>query len=143
MIRVQPNGQGSSFNIGGRAALAVGIAVSFGTLAAEDKGWHTADQATRGHPTYNSYCAQCHGPDLNGAMGPPLRGDAFLNKWSNKPLIDLFNYSQSKMPPTNPGSVPEDKMWLITAYILQKNGFPAGSSPLNAQTANRPLVKSP
>jgi hypothetical protein len=50
------------------------------------------------------------------------------------PLIE-----QSKMPPTNPGSVPEDKMWLITAYILQKNGFAAGSTPLNAQTAARPL----
>jgi hypothetical protein len=34
-------------------------------------------------------------------------------------------------------------MWLITAYILQKNGFPAGSSALNAQTAARTLAKTP
>jgi mono/diheme cytochrome c family protein len=122
--------------------LAAGIAASVGVRAADDKGWFTADQATKGHPAYNSYCAQCHGPGLNGAMGPPLQGDAFINKWANKPLTELFNYQQTKMPPTNPGSVPEDKMWLITAYILQKNGFPAGSSPLNAQTAARPLVKS-
>jgi mono/diheme cytochrome c family protein len=125
------------------ALLGVGIAVSFNVRAADDKGWYTADQAARGHPAYNSYCAQCHGPELKGAMGPPLLGDAFINKWAHKPLLDLFNYEQSKMPPTNPGSVPEDKMWLITAYILQKNGFPAGSSPLDAQTAARALVKSP
>jgi mono/diheme cytochrome c family protein len=125
------------------ALLCFAIAVSFGVYAADEKGWYTADQATRGHPAYNSYCAQCHGPALNGAMGPALVGDAFINKWAHKPLTELFNYEQSKMPPTNPGSVPEDKMWLITAYILQKNGFPAGSAALNAQTAARELVKSP
>jgi hypothetical protein len=75
-------------------------------------------------------------------MGPPLLGDAFINKWTNKPLTELFNYERSKMPPTNPGSVPDDKMWLITAYILQKNGFSAGSAPLDPQTAGRTLAKS-
>jgi hypothetical protein len=33
-------------------------------------------------------------------------------------------------------------MWTITAFILQKNGFPAGSLSLDQQTgANRTLVK--
>ena len=115
----------------------------FSVRAADDKGWYTADQAARGRPAYDSYCAQCHGPQLKGALGPPLIGDAFINKWAHQPLLDLFNDQQSRMPPTNPGSVPQDTMWLITAYILQKNGFPAGASPLNAQTAARALVKSP
>src|SRR6266702_4057343 len=140
MRRVRFGQHNSRGAMGFSALLALAIAVSFGVQAADDKGWYTADQATRGHPAYNSYCAQCHGPGLNGAMGPPLAGDAFINKWASKPLTELFNYQQSKMPPTNPGSVPEEKMWLITAYILQKNGFAAGSSPLSAQTAARPLV---
>ena len=143
MTKARFDRHSSLVTLGLPALLGIGIAVSLGVRAADDKGWYTADQATRGHPAYNSYCAQCHGPQLTGAMGPPLVGDEFINKWAHKPLIELFNYEQSKMPPTNPGSVPEDKMWLITAYILQKNGFPAGSTPLNAQTAARPLAKSP
>lgn len=125
------------------ALVCVAIGMSFGVYAADEKGWYTADQATRGHAPYNSYCAQCHGPALNGAMGPPLVGDAFIGKWAHKPLAELLDYQQAKMPPTNPGSVPQDKMWLITAYILQRNGFPAGASALDAQTAARELVKSP
>jgi hypothetical protein len=46
------------------------------------------------------------------------------------------------MPATNPGSLPDDTMWTITAFILQKNGFPSGSVALNRQTgAKRTLVK--
>jgi S-disulfanyl-L-cysteine oxidoreductase SoxD len=90
--------------------------------------------------TFNSYCAECHRPDLQGAMGPALVGDAFLETWANRPLGDLFTFEHTKMPANNPGSVPEDKLWIITAYILQKNGFPSGSTPLGAQAEGRVLV---
>jgi hypothetical protein len=80
-------------------------------------------------------------PDLTGAVGPALVGDAFLKNWSNKPLDDLFNFEHSKMPATNPGSLPDDTVWTITAYILQKNGLPAGSTALSQPTAaNRMLT---
>jgi hypothetical protein len=75
-------------------------------------------------------------------MGPALVGDAFLSRWSNKPLGSLFNFEHTTMPAVNPGSVPTDQMWAITAYILERNGFPAGSTPLNQNTgANRILKK--
>src|SRR5579862_3747583 len=98
-----------------------------GARAAEESsgGWYTADQAAHGHITFNSYCAECHRPDLQGAMGPALVGDAFLKTWANRPLGELFDFEHSRMPANNPGSVPEDKLWIITAYILQKNGFPS------------------
>ena len=116
--------------------------VRVGNVRAEDaNGWYTQEQAQRGHPYYNNYCAQCHRPDLMGAEGPALVGDAFLKKWGNKPLADLFNYEHSTMPATTPGSLPDDTMWAITAYILQKNGFAAGSTPLGRQVASRPLAK--
>lgn len=121
----------------------VGFAVvlSTGARAADGDGWYSPEQAAAGHVTFNSYCAQCHRPDLRGALGPALIGDAFLQTWLNRPLGDLFNFEHSKMPETNPGSVPDDKMWTITAYILQKNGFPAGSTPLSAQAESRLLVE--
>lgn len=122
------------------ATLVCGGALIGGVRAADDNGWYTQDQATRGHQLFNNYCAQCHMPDLTGAAGPALVGDAFLKNWSNKPLGDLFNFEHSNMPATNPGSLPEDTMWTITAYILQKNGLPAGPVALSQPTgASRTL----
>lgn len=123
------------------SALICSMAVSSGVHAADDGGWYTQEQATRGHQLFNNFCAQCHRPDLTGAAGPALVGDAFLKKWSSKPLGDLFTFEHTNMPATNPGSLPDDTMWSITAYILQKNGFAAGPAALGQQTgANRTLA---
>ena len=128
------------------ALLGAGVAPGIGAPASDaggsHGGWYTPDQAAHGHITFNSYCAECHRPDLTGAMGPALVGDAFLSQWINKPLGDLFQFEHSKMPANNPGSVPDNKMWDITAYILQKNGFSAGSTPLDAQKVGKTLAKS-
>jgi len=119
-----------------------GIASAGNARAAGANGWYTPQQAQQGQQYFNNYCAQCHRPDLTGAAGPALTGDAFLKQWSNKPLGNLFTFEHSQMPATNPGSLPDDTMWSITAFILQKNGFPSGSVALNQQTgASRTLVK--
>ena len=117
------------------STLVCGIALIGVVRAADDNGWYTQDQATRGHQLFNNYCAQCHMPDLTGAAGPALVGDAFRKDWGNKPLGDLFSFEHSNMPATNPGSLPDDTMWTITAYILQKNGLPAGPIALTQPTA--------
>jgi S-disulfanyl-L-cysteine oxidoreductase SoxD len=127
------------------ALLCAGAAPSIYVLASDagtSDGWYTQDQAAHGHITFNSYCAECHRPDLKGALGPALVGDAFLSQWINKPLGDLFQVEHSKMPANNPGSVPDEKMWNITAYILQKKGFPVGSAPLSERNAARTLATS-
>ncbi|MDX2006747.1 MAG: cytochrome c [Meiothermus sp.] len=41
----------------------------------------TAQQATQGAATYRSQCAMCHGPNLQGASGPALKGQQFAAKW--------------------------------------------------------------
>jgi mono/diheme cytochrome c family protein len=108
--------------------------------AAAADGWFTQAQATRGHQLFNNQCAQCHRPDLAGAVGPALVGPSFLAKWGNKPLSDLYTFEHTKMPATNPGSVPPDQLWAITAYILQKNGFTAGGSDLGDAASSRLLA---
>lgn len=46
------------------------------------------------------------------------------------------------MPATNPGSLPADQLWPITAYILQqKNGLPAGDEPLGPDDASKVFAK--
>lgn len=131
-----------------RAALSTAGALIFALIGPpnapgrsdEVKGWYTQAQADQGHQLFNNYCAECHRPDLSGAMGPALVGDAFLKRWGHRPLGDLFGFEHSKMPAVNPGSVPDREMWAITAYILQKNGFPVGATALDQATgANRTL----
>ncbi len=137
---LKPNSPAVPLGIAFSILVCVGLALGASARAASDAGWYTPDQATRGHQLFNNYCAQCHRPDLTGAAGPALVGDAFLKQWGDKPLSDLFNFEHSNMPATNPGSVPDDTMWSITAYILQKNGLPAGSVALSPTQANRVLT---
>jgi mono/diheme cytochrome c family protein len=94
------------------------------------RGWYTKDQAERGHSEFNNYCAECHRPDLTGADGPPLKGDQFLGKWGNQTLGDLYAFEHQTMPAQNPGSVSDEMLLAITAYILERNGFPSGTAPL-------------
>jgi S-disulfanyl-L-cysteine oxidoreductase SoxD len=120
------------------------IAWAAGVAAADitNDGWYTADQATRGHQDFNNHCAQCHRPDLTG--GPdvaPLVGGKFLSKWGSQKLSNLIDFEHQNMPANNPGSVPVDQLYRITAYVLQRNGFPAGSTPLSAARSDRPLKK--
>ena len=93
-------------------------------------GWYTAAQVNRGHQLYNNYCAECHMPDLTGAMGPALKGKQFLAAWGVRTLGDLLLFEHQTMPAVNPGSVSDSQIADITAYILMKNGFPAGKVAL-------------
>ena len=97
--------------------------------AGDGPGWYSADQAKRGHGLYNTYCAQCHRPELTGALGPALIGDTFEKRWSGSTLGQFYQFEHENMPANNPGAVPEDQLTAITAYILSKNGFPAGDQP--------------
>ncbi len=98
-------------------------------------GWYTTAQSGRGHELFNNYCAECHRPDLTGAMGPALVGAPFWQHWGGQPVETLFNFEHTKMPATNPGSLPSDQVLAITAYILERNALPAGTAPLTEARA--------
>jgi mono/diheme cytochrome c family protein len=121
---------------------AIGLACLAGVAepAFAADGWFTAAQATQGHQFFNNQCAQCHRPDLKGGAGPALVGPSFIAKWGNKPLAQLYTFEHTMMPAVNPGSVPPDQLWAITAYILQKNGFAAGNATLGDAASSRPLT---
>jgi S-disulfanyl-L-cysteine oxidoreductase SoxD len=104
-------------------------------------GWFQQAQAEQGHQLFNNYCAECHGPDLSGALGPALKGSAFLNKWTGKPLSALYHFEHTTMPALSPDSLPDADYMAITAYILQQDGYVAGSEPLNRVKIGRTLPK--
>jgi mono/diheme cytochrome c family protein len=105
------------------------------TNAAES--WYTSDQAAAGHQLYNNFCAECHRPDLSGAMGPALLGSTFKERWGGKTVEELYKFEHLSMPPLSPGSLTANELFPITAYILKKNGLAAGNTALSEETAAR------
>jgi cytochrome c5 len=94
------------------------------------QGVYTDAQSTRGEEVYKTQCAVCHGAALQGALGPPLTGDAFLEIWGSRPLLELVNKIQNTMPATRPGTVTRQQSTDITAHIIRAAKFPAGSTEL-------------
>ena len=104
---------------------------------------YTAAQADAGKQKFADNCAQCHGDNLEGMAGPALKGNLFASAKANFHVGDIFNIVVKNMPSTQPGSLSHDDYTQIMAYILQQNGYPAGSNPLvfdAALTSNVPLI---
>lgn len=111
------------------------------TAAPAAQGYYTDKQAETGHDAFNNHCAECHRPDLTGAMGPALIGTPFFQHWGGKTIEVLYQFEHTKMPATNPGSLPGDQVMAITAYILKRNGLPSGQTALDETVAKQ--VKLP
>ena len=114
-------------------ALVIGALLALPRLSygADKPAVYTAEQATAGASAFSASCAGCHGQNLEGVAAPPLAGAAFLRNWNGKTADDLFYIMSHDMPADNPGSLTKDQYLSILAFVLQKNGYPAGSAPLD------------
>ena len=66
---------------------------AFGALAAAGEPTSSVESL------YEQHCLACHGASLQGsAHGPPLKGDAFLDRWSGSRQA-LLAYNLNTMPP--------------------------------------------
>ena len=96
-------------------------------------GVYTADQASRGESQYSNTCAQCHGPELKGdARYKPLVGDGFWSYFQGRNAEYMLDFISKNMPNGAPGSLDTGKYQDLMAFILSKNGVPAGMTPLSA-----------
>src|SRR5436190_19516096 len=94
-------------------------------------GAYTGAQAQAGQALYANQCAGCHGADFEGsADAPALAGGTFRLKWGPKPVNELIETILDTMPPTNPGALGEQGTINVVAYILSRNGAPAGQREL-------------
>lgn len=80
-------------------------------------------------------CKRCHLRDLAGDFAedaPPLVGDEFLSEWAPWTVGDLFEFMTTEMPPKakDRREVTAENYVDILAFILMKNGFPAGQTEL-------------
>jgi mono/diheme cytochrome c family protein len=95
-------------------------------------GVFTAAQAERGKKiSAEGRCTGCHGAELAGTdRAPALKGDAFLANWEDGSVNRLFAKVRDTMPPSNTDQLSAAVKLDVIAYVLQANGFPAGSSDL-------------
>ena len=123
----------------------VGVAVASGlpcptTANAQGAGdgVYTPAQADRGRRIYGAFCATCHGVELEGAVGPALTGRSFSAKWSrtDRSVQDLYDVLRTTMPRPAAGSLAESSYLQVLAYLLSRNGVPAGDRELAASTGD-------
>ena len=103
---------------------------------------YTKAQAAAGAKLYSSNCAQCHGENLEGGVGPALRGPNLVRLAQKTKLTvgDFFQFLALQMPLNAPGSLPKDQYASIMAYVLSRNGYPAGSKGLTYNAAMQSKV---
>jgi PQQ-dependent dehydrogenase (methanol/ethanol family) len=106
----------------GLAALAAGPAAH-----ADGTGWYTASQLSQGRWEYAQKCAVCHGPQLQGAGAPALKGKFFIERWEGKKLSELYEFVHGDMPLGLGASLPSQEYADIVAFVLAQSGLPAGT----------------
>jgi cytochrome c len=102
--------------------------------------------ATRGQEVYAAQCAVCHGPKLEGAVGDKLIGGrgSLVATAGNPPVktlesywpyaTTLFDYIKRAMPFDKPGSLSNDDVYAVTAFILSQAQIVPADATLNKET---------
>jgi mono/diheme cytochrome c family protein len=88
---------------------------------------YSEEQAAKGKTSYNNQCSTCH---EGGGMGPALKGTEFLGSWENKTVRSLYSRILTTMPSDAPGTLTEQDVLDIVAYLISTNGFPPGDKAL-------------
>jgi cytochrome c len=103
----------------------------------------------QGRAIYTQQCVACHGEQLQGGQGDRLVGGrgTLVNDNPAKPPVKtvesywpyattLFDYIKRAMPLTSPGSLSNDEVYALCAYILsQANIVPADATMSNISLA--------
>jgi mono/diheme cytochrome c family protein len=124
-------------------------------------GIYTVEQAGRGQSVYATYCANCHGPELQGradfpdpgppppnvnvvrwrAGSPPLKGEAFIANWTDLPVATLFERMRISMPQDSPGRLSRRQNAEVLAFILQQNAYRAGAEEIADREAAMSTIR--
>jgi mono/diheme cytochrome c family protein len=100
-------------------------------------GVYSEAQAKRGEAIYADRCSTCHAPDLTGmGQASPLTGADFAMDWNDLSMNDLFDRTRVTMPADKPGTLTPQETADVLAYVLQKNGMPAGAADLSTDAGS-------
>jgi S-disulfanyl-L-cysteine oxidoreductase SoxD len=122
---------------------AAGVALAQTPPVEAKDGVYTAAAATRGQSEYAVFCANCHAEDLGGTNSgdsgaPPLKHETFMR---GSTAAALFTKIKTRMPLDAPGSLKDQEVLDLLAFLLKANGFPAGTIDLPAATAELERIR--
>jgi len=143
---------------GAKASYGLGHAAADSAIAAmnQDIGQDGAElpagsgTVARGVVVYAAQCAQCHGANGEGlptfprlvgrdSAGAPKPEVQFATTNKTKTIgnywphaTTVFDYIKRAMPFAAPGSMTDDDVYAVTAYLLSANGIIPDTSTLNA-----------
>ena len=107
----------------------VGAAL-FGGSAIAAEGPFNQAQLDKGSSEYNTHCRTCHAAKGKGALGPALTGATFKGRFGGQSVSDVADWIHQNMPQTAPGSLKDEQLYPIVAYILSLNDFTPGQTEL-------------
>jgi cytochrome c len=111
--------------------------------------------AAQGRVVYEQACAHCHGAEGRNGPNGSLAGEAvhdpgdLATDRSLKRTVGnywpwattLFDYVRRAMPYDRPGSLSDEEVYAVTAYVLFENGLIEENATVNAETL--PAVQMP
>jgi cytochrome c len=98
---------------------------------------------TQGKVIYDKQCHACHGEGGLGASGESLAGAemGLTGEWPDQTIgtywpfgTTLFEFNRRSMPMDKPGSLNNNDVYAVTAYLLYLNGIIEVATTLNAET---------
>src|SRR3546814_4514430 len=80
-------------------------------------------RVSMGERLYAQQCAGCHGADVDGGVGPALRGRALLpqSRAQAPTAADLDIWIRANMPGSAPGSLSRPERLAITEMVMRRN----------------------
>jgi hypothetical protein len=128
------------------SAIALGVAVCSvsamtGPAAQQstNDGIYSKAQADAAKPKFDKLCGECHAftvAEKKQAQDLPLGDEPFLKKWEGRSLDELLTLVVTTMPNDGSAVVTDDEALDLLAYVLQRNGYKAGTSPLKKAGAS-------
>src|SRR6266436_3906479 len=113
------------------------LAMSPAGVQAKSGGGYTSTQASHGATVYTQYCTECHGANLQGESGPALSGQVLRAAYGGGTAAQLYDFVSRQMPLNKPGSLKQWEYLDVTAYILSRNGIPAGATALGIESLSQ------
>ncbi len=106
--------------------------------------------AVAGKQVYKKYCLSCHGIEGTGDSADELAGATHSLK-DNPPdktigtywpyATTIFDFTRRAMPLSNPGSLTNNELYAVTAYLLYQNDIIKKAEVINANTL--PKIEMP
>ena len=110
-----------------------------GVQKTTNDGVYSKAQADGAKARFDKICAECHAFTVAAKKKPkdlPLGDEPFVQDWDGRALGELITTIVLTMPNDGSAVVSDPEAVDLVAYILQQNGFPAGSAPLTKEGAS-------